>query len=65
MKTYLIQYRVTPRVILRAKQRAKECMSRTKDPEECRHLFELVDELERTSVKDDRQGNDENNSLKK
>jgi hypothetical protein len=45
MKTYLVKVNVTPRVILRAKQRAKDCMSRTKDPEECRVHFELVDSL--------------------
>lgn len=45
MKTYLLTYKPSPALILRAKRRAKECMNRTKNPEECRVHFELVDEL--------------------
>jgi len=50
MKTYLVRFTVTPRVVMRAKQRAKDCMSRTKNPEECRADFELVDELQKRLV---------------
>jgi len=45
MNTYLLSYKPTPALILRAKRRAKECMSLTKNPEECRVHFELVDQL--------------------
>jgi len=45
MKTYLLKINPTPRLILRAKQRAKDCMSQTKDPKQCRVHFELVDKL--------------------
>lgn len=47
MRTHLLSYKPTPALILRAKQRAKECMSRTADPQECRPHFALVDELRR------------------
>lgn len=50
MKTYLVRFTVTPRVVMRAKQRAKDCMSRTRNPEECRADFELVDELQKMMV---------------
>lgn len=50
MKTYLVRFNVTPRVVMRAKQRAKDCMSRTRNPEECRADFELVDELQKKLV---------------
>ena len=50
MKTYLVRFNVTPRVVMRAKQRAKDCMSRTRNPEECRADFELVDELQKMMV---------------
>jgi hypothetical protein len=66
MKTYLVKVNVTPRVILRAKQRAKDCMSRTKDPEECRVHFELVDSLTLEMMskhKEKSESNDTNASL--
>jgi hypothetical protein len=65
MKTYLVRVTVTPRVILRAKQRAKDCMSRTKDPEECRVHFELVDSLtlEMSKHKEKSESDDTNASL--
>lgn len=52
MRTYLLSYKPTPALILRAKQRAKECMSRTADPQECRPHFALVDELQRAVTED-------------